>query len=91
MFALNSALLMDLSLGVMVVGQAVITSFIGVFCLASAVEGYLVKELKIWQRIFMMVAAVLMVKAGTITDFIGFILAGIVLLAVRLHGKSDKR
>lgn len=91
MFALNSALLMDLSLGVMVVGQAVITSFIGVFCLASAVEGYLVKELKIWQRIFMMVAAVLMVKTGTITDFIGFILAGIVLLAVRLHGKSDKR
>lgn len=90
MFALNSALLLDMSLGVAVIVQAVATGFIGIFCLAAAAEGYMMTQLKIWQRTALVAAAVLMVNTGTVTDLAGIILAGVTLVPVWLSQERRK-
>ena len=57
---------------------AFVTATIGCICLAAGMFGYLLRETRIWERLFLLAAALLLIKPGLITDLIGFgLLAGV--------------
>ncbi len=59
----------------------ILSAILGIVCLGSAVEGYLIDTCKVYERIPMGIAALLLLKPGTITDAIGLIvLIGVYLL-----------
>lgn len=58
-----------------------LSAMLGIVCLAAAVEGYLVDYCKVYERIPLGIAALLLLKPGTLTDAIGLVvLIGIFLL-----------
>ena len=58
-----------------------ISASIGVMCFAAALQGYLAgRDAKLWERAVLLVAAVLLIKPGYVTDAIGLaLLAGVYL------------
>ena len=57
---------------------AFVTATIGCICLAAGMFGYLLRETRVWERLFLLAAAVLLIKPGLITDLIGLgLLAGV--------------
>jgi TRAP-type uncharacterized transport system fused permease subunit len=56
--------------------QSFISASIGTICLAAGLFGYLFRTARIWERAFLLGAAVMLIKPGLITDLIG---AGLVL------------
>lgn len=57
---------------------ALITAGFGTMLLAAAVQGWLLGRIKIYQRIILLIAALLLIKPGIYTDLIGFILFAII-------------
>jgi TRAP transporter 4TM/12TM fusion protein len=53
---------------------SVISASFGVIALAAGMMGWLVKELKPWERIVLVAAAFLLIKPGLYTDAIGYVL-----------------
>ncbi len=53
--------------------SAISASF-GVVALAAGMMGWLVKEVKPWERIVLIIAAVLLIKPGLYTDAVGYLL-----------------
>jgi TRAP transporter 4TM/12TM fusion protein len=47
------------------------TAAIGTICLAAGLFGYLFREARVWERVFLVGAAVLLIKPGLVTDLIG--------------------
>ncbi len=85
-FCMNPAmLLIDVTFGSMI--QIIITSLVGLFGVAAALEGYLIKGLNPIFRIAIGIGGVLMMIPGTFTDVIGVVLfvivAGIQLVQKR--------
>jgi TRAP-type uncharacterized transport system fused permease subunit len=60
--------------------HALITASIGCICLAAGMFGYLLREARIWERVLLVTAALLLIKPGLITDLIGFALLASVLI-----------
>jgi TRAP-type uncharacterized transport system fused permease subunit len=60
-----------------------VSATIGVICLAAGMHGYLLRGIRLWERVFLLAAAVLLIKPGYITDAIGLAL----LLAVIVNQK----
>lgn len=59
----------------------IISAILGILCLAGAVEGYLADYCKIYERILLGVAALLLLKPGLLTDIFGLVvLIGIYVL-----------
>jgi TRAP-type uncharacterized transport system fused permease subunit len=62
----------------------IITSFasatVGVICLAAGLHGYLLRENRLWEGLFLLAAAVLLIKPGYITDSIGIALLAAVMI-----------
>lgn len=56
--------------------QSFVSASIGTICLAAGLFGYLFRTARIWERVFLLGAAVMLIKPGLITDLIG---AGLVL------------
>jgi TRAP-type uncharacterized transport system fused permease subunit len=54
---------------------------IGIICLASGIIGYLFKETKLLERLFLFAAAFLLIKPGILTDIIGLVCVGIVVFS----------
>ena len=78
MFVYNqSLLLMGSPLNIII---AVFTASIGIICLAAGIIGYLLKETKIMERIILLAAAILLIKPGWITDIIGLLCVGLVVI-----------
>ena len=50
---------------------AVVTASVGVFALAVAMNGYIVRSMPWWQRILCLGAALLLIKPGILTDLVG--------------------
>jgi TRAP-type uncharacterized transport system fused permease subunit len=59
--------------------QAFITSSIGIALVAAGLHGYLLTRASMWQRAVLVVAGLLLVDPGLITDIIGFLLAALVI------------
>lgn len=53
---------------------AVASGFIGVFCIATSVVGYLRKHMNIWQRALMFAAGLTLMHQGWLTNIIGLII-----------------
>jgi TRAP transporter 4TM/12TM fusion protein len=60
-----------------IITSAVSASF-GVIALAAGMMGYFVKELKAWERVLLVVAALLLIKPGIYTDAVGYVLLALI-------------
>ena len=72
-----------------VISQSFVTATIGTICLAAGLFGYLFRETRIWERAFLVGAAVLLIKPGLITDLIGLGLI-VIVTASQLATRSAK-
>jgi TRAP transporter 4TM/12TM fusion protein len=63
-----------------------LSACIGVMCFAAGLQGYLVREARTWERVLLVVAAILLIKPGYASDFAGLAL----LAAVALVQKAQK-
>jgi TRAP transporter 4TM/12TM fusion protein len=59
----------------------IVAASIGVTCLAASLHGYLLRPAAIWQRAVLFVAALLLIVPGYITDLMGLVLLGVVVVA----------
>jgi TRAP transporter 4TM/12TM fusion protein len=68
-------------------------AFIGVFLIASAVEGYLllIGKMPIWLRISLFIGGLLLASPGWITDLIGFLIAAVSLCLYVLMKATIRR
>jgi TRAP transporter 4TM/12TM fusion protein len=71
------------------VATALVSACIGVVCLAASLQGSLLREARLWERVVLFVAALLLIKPGLITDAVGLALLGVVLAAQKL-GRVDR-
>ena len=55
------------------------TAAIGTICLAAGLFGYLFREARLWERAFLIAAAVLLIMPGLVTDVIGLGLIAVVV------------
>ena len=69
----------------------IITSIVGLFGVASGIEGYNFKVMPVWQRIVSIVGGLLLIYPGIVTDIIGIVLVGGVLLLNRFTVKNAKK
>ena len=90
MFAMNpSMLLMDQ--GVLAAIQVIITSFLGIFGVSSALEGYLVARAPWWQRILLAAGGLSLIDPTWQTDLIGLAVIAVVVviqIATRKKGRN---
>ncbi len=57
------------------IAVAFATATVGVFLLAAAVQGYLLREARLWERAVLLAASLLLIKPGIWTDLGGLIAA----------------
>ncbi len=90
MFAMNpSMLLMDQ--GVLAAIQVIITSFLGIFGVSSALEGYIVARAPWWQRILLATGGLSLIDPTWQTDLIGLAVIAVVVviqIATRKNGRN---
>jgi TRAP transporter 4TM/12TM fusion protein len=65
-----------------------LTALIGIFCLASCVEGWMFKEENLIQRVILLAAAILLIKPGLWTDLAGLVLLAVVILWQKLEVRA---
>ncbi|MBQ6855785.1 MAG: TRAP transporter permease [Lachnospiraceae bacterium] len=75
-FALNPAMLF-IDAGIVDIIMIVVTSLIGLFGIAGGLEGYMMGNMNIIQRLMAVVGGLCMMIPGTMTDIIGIILVGL--------------
>ncbi|MCJ7834084.1 TRAP transporter permease [Cuneatibacter sp. NSJ-177] len=86
MFIYNPALMLDGSF--LNIVRALITAFAGVYCLAGAMERYLVRwEISRIETVVLCAAALLLIDPNLITDVIGI---GVAAALILIHGAKDK-
>jgi TRAP-type uncharacterized transport system fused permease subunit len=61
--------------------HAAVSATLGVILLAAGLFGYLFRPASMWQRVLLVIAALLLIKPGWITDLIGVALAAVVTIA----------
>ena len=66
----------------------IISAVIGIVCLAGAVEGYLLDHCKIYERILLGLAALLLLKPGLYTDAFGIVALAITFITQRNRVKK---
>ena len=67
-----------------------ITSFVGIFAVSSALEGYFLHHMKWYERILCVVGGLLLIYPGTITDVIGLLLVAVIGVTQALTHKRKK-
>jgi TRAP transporter 4TM/12TM fusion protein len=65
-----------------------VSACLGVIALAATMMGWLIKELKMWERIILLPAAFLLIKPGLYTDAIGLILLLLIFLEQKFWRRS---
>ena len=85
-FALNPAMLF-IDTTVWEVVQICLTSFVGIFAVSAALEGYFLRNMAWYQRILSVVGGLMLIYPGLVTDLIGLGLVAIVA-ALQLYGKK---
>ena len=55
-----------------------LSAAIGVMCFAAGLQGYLLREARLWERALLVIAALLLIKPGYVSDAFGLVLLGIV-------------
>lgn len=70
---------------------AVVSGSIGVVALAAAMEGYLLRTAPWFERLILLAAALLLIDPNVLTDVIGLVLLGGVLLSQKLRSVKQPR
>ena len=86
-FALNPALLF-VNTNVWGVISISVTSFIGIFAVSAALEGYLHTHMTWYQRVICCVGGLMLIFPGTVTDAGGLLLVGIMFLMQYLESRK---
>ena len=85
-FALNPAMLfVDTTIGEVIL--IVITSLVGIFGVSSGLQGYILKEMPWWERIVAIVGGLLLIYPGLVTDIVGLVMVGGMILLQYLGKK----
>jgi TRAP transporter 4TM/12TM fusion protein len=66
-----------------------ITATIGVIMLAGGLIGWFIWKTNIWDRLFLVSGAILLIKPGIYTDIVGLIFLGIVIALQKARKKKD--
>lgn len=77
-FVYGSALLLQGS--ILSIAWGIFTTSVGVLALAAGVEGYFYRQTRLWERILLILCALLLIKPGVYTDLIGLAFLAIVIL-----------
>ena len=89
-FALNPAMLfIDTTPGAVIL--IVITSLIGMFGVSAGLEGYMIRNTSWWERLLCIAGGLLLIYPGLVTDTIGLVLVGLVLVIQILENRHDKK
>jgi len=89
-FALNPAMLfIDTTAGEVIL--IIITSLIGMFGVASGLEGYMLRNASWWERILSVAGGLLLIYPGIVTDSVGFALVAIVLALQLVTRKKENK
>ena len=88
-FALNPAMLFIDTTAVEVI-TICITSLIGIFGVSAALQGYLLTNMKWYERIACAVGGILLIYPGLVTDIIGIVLVGAVAVIQVITKKTNK-
>ena len=88
-FALNPAMLFIDTTAPEVV-LICITSFVGIFAVSSALEGYFLHHMRWYERIVSVVGGLLLIYPGTITDVIGLVLVAVIAVSQAVTHKRKK-
>lgn len=89
MFAMNpSMLLMDQ--GLLAAIQVIITSFLGIFGVSAALEGYVVAHAPWWQRILLAAGGLSLIDPSLTTDIVGLCVIAFVIVIQVITRKKDK-
>ena len=89
-FALNPAMLFVNTVWYQVI-LICITAIIGIFGVSAALEGYLLTNMKWYERIVSAIGGLLLIYPGIVTDIIGLALVGIVLFEQLIRKKAHKK
>lgn len=89
-FSLNPAMLLIDTDGIGVV-MIVITSFIGMFAISAALEGYTIRPINMVTRILCAVAGLMMLYPGTVTDIIGVVIIVAIICFEMVQGKGPEK
>ena len=73
------------------VASGLLSSFLGVICLAAASIGYLFGELAIWKRVVMFGGVLLLVHTSPVTDLAGVVIIIVIVLTQRLGKKKTEK
>ena len=68
-----------------------VTSVIGIYSLSGGLEGFMYRNLNVIERIILIVAALLLVEGGGLTDLIGIIMGGFIVFIQHLYMKKDDK
>ena len=78
-FALNPAMLfVDTTAGEVIL--IVITALVGIFGVSSGLQGFILKKMPWWERILCVAGGLLLIYPGLVTDIVGLVLVGGVVL-----------
>jgi len=58
-----------------------VTAVIGVIALAASLHGYLLRPARLWERVLLFGGAIVLIKPGLVTDLVGAVLLGAVLMS----------
>ena len=89
MFAYNPKMLF-IDAGAFDVISIIITSFIGIYAVASGMEGYHSVKLPWWQRFMILAGGMMLIVPETITDIIGIALVAAVIVLQVIADKKAK-
>jgi TRAP-type uncharacterized transport system fused permease subunit len=67
------------------------TALIGIFCLASSIEGWLFTKENLIQRLILFAASILLIKPGLWTDIAGLVLLAMVFIWQKLQVRDAAR
>jgi len=67
---------------------SVISASFGVIALAAGLMGWFVKELKPWERVVLVTAAILLIKPGLYTDAVGYVLLAMIYIRQKFFLKE---
>lgn len=87
-FAFNPAMLFIDTTAFEVVA-VVVTSFVGMFLIASGLMGYMLDDLNMVFRVIAVIGGLALVIPGTVTDIAGIVVL-VALIAIQLAGKKKK-
>ena len=88
-FALNPAMLF-INTTVPEVILICITSFVGIFAVSAALEGYFLHHMAWYERILSVAGGLLLIYPGIVTDVIGLALVGVTILLHVLNKKKTQ-